>query len=118
NLAVVNWFNEEGGRFAPSVMGSSVYAGLFDREQMLDVTDPEGTSVRKALADIGFLGGDEPPTAVSYAEMHIEQGRILEREQLDIGLVESSWYTQKLDIEVLGEQSHTGATAMADRYDA
>lgn len=118
NLAVVNWFNEEGSRFAPSVMGSSVFTGLFDREEMLEVTDPDGISVRKALADIGFLGTDQPPSPVSYAEIHIEQGRVLERERVDIGLVESSWYTQKLDIEVLGEQSHTGATAMADRHDA
>ncbi len=42
NLAVVNWFNEEGGRFAPSVMGSSVFTGLFDREQMLSVKDLRG----------------------------------------------------------------------------
>src|SRR5699024_7035371 len=33
NIAVVNWFNEEGGRFAPSIMGSSVYAGLFSKEE-------------------------------------------------------------------------------------
>ena len=118
NLAVVNWFNEEGSRFQPSIMGSSVYTGLFDRDEMLDVTDPDGITVRKALADIGFLGTDEAPTPASYAEIHIEQGRRLEREGIDIGLVESSWYTQKLDIEVLGEQSHTGATAMADRHDA
>lgn len=118
NLAVVNWFNEEGARFAPSVMGSSVFAGLFELEQMLDVQDLDGVSVRKALADIGFLGSDEGPAAVGYAEIHIEQGRILEREGIDLGVVDRSWYTQKLDIEVLGEQSHTGATAMADRRDA
>ncbi|WGW11650.1 M20 family metallo-hydrolase [Saxibacter everestensis] len=118
NLAVVNWFNEEGGRFAPSVMGSSVYAGLFDREEMLAVTDLRGATVRDALSEIGFLGSDEAPEPAGYAEIHIEQGRILEREGIDIGLVDSSWYTQKLDIEVLGEQSHTGATAMADRHDA
>ncbi|GGK79602.1 M20 family metallo-hydrolase [Ornithinimicrobium pekingense] len=118
NLAVVNWFNEEGARFAPSVMGSSVFAGLFELEQMLDVQDLEGVSVRKALADIGFLGSDDGPEAVGYAEIHIEQGRILEREGIDLGVVDRSWYTQKLDIEVLGEQSHTGATAMADRRDA
>lgn len=118
NLAVVNWFNEEGARFPPSVMGSSVFAGLFDAEAMLAVTDAEGISVRKALADIGFLGSGPRPATAGYAEIHIEQGRILEREQIDIGLVDSSWYTQKLDIEVLGEQSHTGATAMADRLDA
>ena len=118
NLAVVNWFNEEGARFAPSVMGSSVFAGLFDLEEMLDVEDLGGVSVRKALADIGFLGTDDGPAAVGYAEIHIEQGRILEREGIDLGVVDRSWYTQKLDIEVLGEQSHTGATAMADRRDA
>ena len=118
NLAVVNWFNEEGARFAPSVMGSSVFAGLFELDDMLDVEDLGGTSVRKALADIGFLGADQGPEAVGYAEIHIEQGRILEREGIDLGVVDRSWYTQKLDIEVLGEQSHTGATAMADRRDA
>lgn len=118
NLAIVNWFNEEGGRFAPSIMGSSVYAGLFDREEMLETRDLKGVSIREALSDIGFLGADEAPEAAGYVEIHIEQGRILERENVDIGLVDSSWYTQKLDIEVLGEQSHTGATAMADRHDA
>ncbi|WOH18320.1 M20 family metallo-hydrolase [Paenarthrobacter sp. GOM3] len=118
NLAVVNWFNEEGGRFAPSVMGSSVFTGLFDLEQMLSVRDLQGVSVRDALDGIGYLGTDAGPEAAGYAEIHIEQGRILEREGISIGLVDSSWYTQKLDIEVLGEQSHTGATAMADRHDA
>ncbi|MDQ0709316.1 N-carbamoyl-L-amino-acid hydrolase [Arthrobacter woluwensis] len=118
NLAVVNWFNEEGSRFAPSIMGSSVFAGLFDRDEMLRVRDLEGTAVRQALDLIGYLGTDEGPDVAGYAEIHIEQGRILEREGHTIGLVDSSWYTQKLDIEVLGEQSHTGATAMADRHDA
>ncbi|WP_144627550.1 M20 family metallo-hydrolase [Arthrobacter woluwensis] len=118
NLAVVNWFNEEGSRFAPSIMGSSVFAGLFDRDEMLRVRDLEGTAVRQALDMIGYLGTDEGPDVAGYAEIHIEQGRILEREGHTIGLVDSSWYTQKLDIEVLGEQSHTGATAMADRHDA
>jgi len=118
NLAVVNWFNEEGSRFAPSMMGSSVFTGLFDEERMLDVTDLAGITARDALAEIGYLGTDPRPTTVSYAEIHIEQGRILERESVSIGLVDRSWYTQKLDIEVLGEQSHTGATAMADRHDA
>ncbi|WP_435743770.1 M20 family metallo-hydrolase [Microbacterium sp. PMB16] len=118
NIAVVDWFNEEGGRFAPSVMGSSVYAGLFSEEKMLDTSDLDGVTVRDALESIGYLGRDEPPVAAGYAEVHIEQGRILERERLDIGLVDRSWFTQKLDIEVIGEQSHTGATSMADRRDA
>src|SRR5690606_10653225 len=97
NLAVVNWFNEEGARFAPGFVGSSVCVGLFELEPMLDVQDLDGVSVRKALADIGFLGSDEGPQAVGYAEIHIEQGRILEREGIDLGVVDRSWYTQKLD---------------------
>ncbi|MHC9295841.1 M20 family metallo-hydrolase [Mycobacterium sp. LTG2003] len=118
NLGVVNWFNEEGGRFAPSIMGSSVFAGLMDENEMLQVRDLTGVSVAEALDAIGYRGTDPRPRTAGYAEIHIEQGRILERENIDLGAVESSWYTQKLDIEVLGEQSHTGATAMADRHDA
>ncbi|GAA3702430.1 M20 family metallo-hydrolase [Arthrobacter ginkgonis] len=118
NLAVVNWFNEEGGRFAPSIMGSSVFAGLMDESRMLAVKDLAGTTVAEALEAIGYLGTDARPEVAGYAEIHIEQGRILEREGLALGAVDYSWYTQKLDIEVLGEQSHTGATAMADRHDA
>lgn len=119
NLVVVDWFNEEGSRFAPSIMGSSVHAGLMDREEILAVRDLAGTSVRDALTAIGYLGDAAGPRELAaYAEIHIEQGRILEREGIEIGAVDSSWYTQKLDIEVLGEQSHTGATAMEDRRDA
>ena len=118
NIGVVNWFNEEGGRFAPSIMGSSVFAGLMDEAEMLGVRDLDGISVGEALAAIGYLGTDTRPEVAGYAEIHIEQGRILEREGIPLGAVDYSWYTQKLDIEVLGEQSHTGATAMADRHDA
>lgn len=118
NLGVVNWFNEEGGRFPPSIMGSSVFAGLMDEGEMLQVRDLAGISVAEALDAIGYRGTDPRPAVGGYAEIHIEQGRILEREGVNIGAVDSSWYTQKLDIEVLGEQSHTGATAMADRHDA
>ncbi|MER7080631.1 N-carbamoyl-L-amino-acid hydrolase [Saccharopolyspora kobensis] len=118
NLAVVDWFNEEGSRFAPSIMGSSVFAGLMDEQEMLRVTDSDGITVAEALEAIGYRGTDERPKPAAYAEIHIEQGPVLEREGIALGAVDRSWYTQKLDVEVLGEQSHTGATAMADRRDA
>lgn len=118
NIAVVDWFNEEGARFAPSIMGSSVMCGFFDREEMLAVKDPKGITVEEALTGIGYLGSDEAPKPAAYAEIHIEQGRLLERNNVSIGAVTQSWYTQKLKVAVLGEQSHTGATIMADRHDA
>src|SRR5699024_11660784 len=61
--------------FRSSIMGSSVYAGLFDLDEMLAVTDLEGTSVAEALEAIGYDGTDIPPEAISYAEIHIEQDR-------------------------------------------
>ncbi len=118
NITVVDWFNEEGARFVPSLMGSNVFAGFWDLEETLNTTDPKGITVREALSSTGYLGTDTPPKIASYAELHIEQGRVLEREGVTIGAVDQSWYTQKLLVKVLGEQSHTGATIMADRHDA
>jgi beta-ureidopropionase / N-carbamoyl-L-amino-acid hydrolase len=118
NVAVVDWFNEEGSRFTPSIMGSSVYCGTLDLDAALAARDLAGTSVEEALTAIGFLGEGTAPTAACYAEIHIEQGRVLERLGVDIGLVESNWSARKYEIVVHGQQSHTGATVMADRHDA
>jgi N-carbamoyl-L-amino-acid hydrolase len=118
NLAVVDWFNEEGSRFSPSLMGSGVYIGKFDVDTTLAATDTAGMSVGQALGDIGFDGTGEPPPAVAYAEIHIEQGRTLEDECLSIGIVTANWAARKYSITVHGAQSHTGATHMADRRDA
>lgn len=118
NICVVDWFNEEGARFQPSIMGSSVYAGFMDEKKILDTKDAKGIKVRDALEEIGYLGTDKAPIPVAYAEIHIEQGRLLERHEIEIGAVTQSWYTQKLLVTVNGEQSHTGATYMADRHDA
>lgn len=100
------------------MMGSSVFVGKLDHEQALDTEDDHGTSVRQALAEMGALGTDIGPRTAAYAEIHIEQGRILEAADMQIGLVESTWAAQKYRYIVHGEQSHTGATIMADRRDA
>jgi len=118
NLAVVDWFNEEGCRFAPSMMGSSVYTGKLAAEEALDVTDVDGTSVRQALSEIGYLGMGPGPTAAAYAEIHIEQGRSLEDSGTTIGLVHSCWAAVKYTVVVKGDQAHTGSTVIADRHDA
>lgn len=118
NIAVVDWFNEEGSRFTPSLMGSSVFAGLQDLETTLNSTDPEGITVREALKSTGRLGEPIDFEIAGNVEVHIEQGRRLERAGVPIGVVERSWFTQKLLVTVIGEQSHTGATLLADRRDA
>lgn len=118
NVAAVNWFNEEGSRFSPSLMGSAVYVGKTTADAVLGTVGKDGVSVRDALSRIGFQGDDVAPTASSYAEIHIEQGRTLEDEGLDIGVVTSNWAAYKYAVTVHGEQSHTGATHMRYRHDA
>lgn len=118
NLAVVNWFNEEGSRFTPSMMGSGVYTDKLDLETALDVTDRAGVSVAEALNAEAVLRHDAAPEAASYAEIHIEQGPILERSGHTIGLVETTWAAKKYQVTVTGDQGHTGATPMEQRKDA
>lgn len=118
NLAVVNWFNEEGSRFAPSMMGSGVYTGVLPLETALAVTDSAGVSVGEALAPTGFLGDSDGPSAAFCAEIHIEQGRLLENAGTAIGLVTASWAASKYVVTVEGDQAHSGATVMEDRHDA
>ena len=118
NIAVVNWFNEEGARFQPSMMGSSVFTGKLSAEHVLAITDPDGVSVKQALTALGYRGTDAAPKTVAYAEIHIEQGRHLEENGVTIGLVDATWAAHKYSAVVRGEQSHTGSTVMADRRDA
>jgi N-carbamoyl-L-amino-acid hydrolase len=121
NLAVVNWFNEEGSRFTPSMMGSSVFTGKFGLDAALATTDAAGETVSSALAS-GHrqADGDAPSLAevANYAEIHIEQGRILQERGVQIGIVEKTWAASKYRVTVNGAQSHTGATRMEDRQDA
>ena len=124
NIAVVDWFNEEGCRFKPSMMGSGVFTGKIPLADALATTDDAGTTAGEALAAIDGLGDGDVLGAGSdrplhaYAEIHIEQGRELDKAGLAIGLVDSTWAANKYEISVIGAQAHTGATAIADRHDA
>lgn len=118
NIAVVNWFNEEGSRFVPSMMGSSVYTGVLPLETALATADASGVTVEDVLDAAGFRSDWDGPEAISCAEIHVEQGRLLENAATTIGLVTATWAASKYEIVVEGAQAHSGATVMADRRDA
>jgi N-carbamoyl-L-amino-acid hydrolase len=121
NLAVANWFNEEGSRFSPSMMGSSVYTGMLDIEDARAATDAQGTTVaqaQQAAAWSPVVSGDDVPQASAYLEIHVEQGKELETAGVPLGLVTATWGARKFQVTVHGEQGHTGSTLMADRQDA
>lgn len=119
NLAVVNWTNEEGARFVPSLLGSSVFIGAMDVADALGVRDEAGISLDEALSRIGFKGGRGLDLDVAgYAEVHVEQGRGLESSGTRIGVVRGTWAALKLRVRLTGEQAHTGPTPMKERRDA
>lgn len=118
NLAVVDWTNEEGARFEPSLMGSRVYTGALPYSAALAACDLEGHHMGDELVARDWRGHTHAPRASAYVEIHVEQGARLFDAGIDLGIVTGSWSAVKMDVEVRGEQSHTGCTPMDERHDA
>jgi N-carbamoyl-L-amino-acid hydrolase len=117
-LALVNWTNEEGARFAPPMMGSGAAMGLFTEADILDRRAIDGARFGDELARIGWQGTADPAALQglgAYFELHIEQGPVLERENLTIGVVTGSAAQQWYDIEVTGTEAHAGSPMLGRR---
>jgi N-carbamoyl-L-amino-acid hydrolase len=122
-VVAVAWTNEEGGRFAPGAMGSTVFTGARALEDCLEVTDVEGVRFGDALAET--LGATPEADAVAfnfpiaaYVEAHIEQGPQLEAEGIPIGVVTGIQGSRWFEVEVLGESAHAGTAPLRGRRDA
>lgn len=117
-VEVAVWTNEEGSRFAVSMMGSSVWAGVLALDEVRALTDHSGISVGNELDRLGWAGNaafGKPLRA--YLELHIEQGPILEASGSLIGVVTGvqgiRWFTVTLE----GFPTHAGTTPMDRRRD-
>jgi N-carbamoyl-L-amino-acid hydrolase len=119
-IEVVVWTNEEGSRFAPAMVASGVFAGVFDLDYGLSRKDVDGKSMGEELARIGYAGettcGGRPIAA--FFEAHIEQGPILEAEGKTIGVVQGVQGIRWYEITVTGQEAHAGPTPMPRRKDA
>ncbi len=119
-IEVTFWTNEEGSRFVPVMMGSGVFAKAFTLEHAYAATDTEGKSVKDELERIGYIGTQEPgdhPIG-AYFETHIEQGPVLEDNDVTIGVVSGVLGIRWFDCTVTGMEAHAGPTPMALRKDA
>jgi hypothetical protein len=117
---LVNWTNEEGARFSPPMMGSGAAMGLFTEAEVLAKQDPEGKAFGAELARIGWQGEADPAALQdieAYFELHIEQGALLERAGLDVGVVTHALAQTWYEVTVEGEEAH-GGSPMAGRRDA
>ena len=119
-IDVVVWTNEEGSRFAPSMISSGVFAGQFTLDHALARPDPDGRTIGEELARIGYAGDEEVGARDihAYFEAHIEQGPILEAEDKTIGVVTGAQGQRWYEVTLTGVESHAGPTPMDRRRDA
>ena len=117
-VEVAVWTNEEGSRFAVSMMGSAVWAGVLPLDEIRALTDRSGISVGDELDRLGWSGAAPFAKPLrAYLELHIEQGPILEASGSSIGVVTGvqgiRWFTVMLE----GFPAHAGTTPMDRRHD-
>ncbi len=120
-LEVVNWTNEEGARFAPAMLASGVYGGVFDLDWAQSrIAVDSGATVLDELKRIGYLGEAPARDHVfsAFFECHIEQGPILDSEGIAVGVVDAAQGFRWYDVTLEGFAQHTGSTPMAGRRNA
>jgi allantoate deiminase len=116
-LWVVSFNDEEGSRFQTGMLGSRAFVGNIDLE------DWRERGVAEAMAEAGFdferladaRGIDD---VGAYLELHIEQGPVLEREGIDLGIVTGIAGLLGFRVGLTGEANHAGTTPMTARRDA
>jgi allantoate deiminase len=122
-LEVIGFADEEGVRFQSTYLGSRALAGTFDPAD-LKRTDAKGISLAQAIRD---FGGDAEAIATAklnagrllgYAEVHIEQGPLLERKNLAVGVVTAIAGQSRIQVTLTGEAGHAGTVPMHLRHDA
>jgi len=122
-IEVVGFADEEGVRFASTLLGSRAVAGTFD-ESVLSARDQAGIALRDALKDFGLDPGHIGVAArrrrelLAYLELHIEQGPVLEELQLPVGVVTAIAGATRLSVRLAGMAGHAGTVPMALRRDA
>ena len=114
------WTNEEGSRFAPAMVASGVYAGVFTLDYGLSRADADGKTMGEELKRIGYAGTEPVGGRAVHAffETHIEQGPILEAEGQTIGVVTDAQGQRWYELVLTGQESHAGPTPMPVRRDA
>lgn len=123
SIEVVAWTNEEGSRFAPGMTGSEAFTGKKALEELLPIRDAAGVSIQEAAEAIFARDEDVPhrdlgfPVA-AFLEPHIEQGPLLEKAGIPVGVVTGIQGTRRYRVRVRGEAAHAGTALRVERKDA
>ena len=121
NVEVVSFIDEEGSRFRMH-LGSGLAVGMITKEEALEIVDASGKRYIEALAEMKFPYPVEDrniqDTLDSYIELHIEQGKRLEKTNTQIGIVTCIAGVKHYQIDLTGRSDHAGTTDYEDRHDA
>ena len=123
-VRLVDWADEEGARFGRSLLGSSAFAGTHSIEADRLRTDRDGMQLEDALRRCGVditrfpEARKEQKNAKAYLELHIEQGPVLERMGLPLGVVLGTKGVERHIVTFHGQEAHSGSTPMNARRDA
>jgi allantoate deiminase len=122
-IEVVGFADEEGLRFGTTFLGSSVFAGTFD-PGLLDLEDAAGVTMADAVRSFGgdpevlTEAGRRGDDLLGYCEVHIEQGPVLERFDLPVGVVAGIQGQSRVGVSFVGKAGHAGTVPMEGRRDA
>ena len=123
-LRLVDWADEEGARFGRSLFGSGAAAGALKPDDVHNLKDRDGVALPDALLEHGVVldrvneAGRQLENAVAYLELHIEQGPVLERMNLPLGVVLGTFGVERHAVRFTGQHAHSGSTPMDVRRDA
>lgn len=122
---VVSFTGEEPNPFGLSTLGSKLVVGKLHAEELADTVSREtGESLAEALKNAGgdFAHLQEvkraPGSVAAFVECHIEQGSVLEKQNLALGVVQQVTGIYRENIHILGDANHAGTTLLPDRHDA
>jgi beta-ureidopropionase / N-carbamoyl-L-amino-acid hydrolase len=122
-LGIVAFADEEGARFGVACVGSQLSTGVLSPDRALGLRDGEGRSLAEVLTAAGrdpaALGRDDrlAERVGSFVELHVEQGRALDRLDAPVAVASSIWPHGRWRLDFTGEANHAGATLIADRHD-
>ena len=116
-------FTDEEGRFG-GMFGSQAFTGQLTPERILNAKDLHGISISEAMSQRGFNAMDalrarrSPNSIHAYIELHIEQGPVLDKRHISVGVVDAIVGLFKWNVKLTGVSNHAGTTPMDMRQDA
>ena len=123
-LWLINFSCEESSRFKTATIGSKIISGKLSQQRLHELKDEDGISLFEAMSAAGFKPQNLDEAILkenslhAYLELHIEQGPVLERSDISVGVVSGIAAPIRFEITIQGKADHSGATPMNMRSDA